>query len=53
MIRCRVRSGGNARSRRRTNFRNSWCLCLPWHWPMTLPVSTFNAANNVVVPLRL
>jgi len=28
-------------------------VCRGWHWPMTWPLSTFSAANNVVVPLRL
>ena len=32
---------------------NSWCRWRCMQRPMTLPSSTFNAANSVVVPLRL
>jgi hypothetical protein len=32
------------------NFRNSSCRCRGRHCPTTTPVSTFSAANSVVVP---
>ena len=43
---------GGARRRLRKRM-NSWCRCRAMHWPMTLPSSTFSAANRVVVPWRM
>src|ERR1035438_939854 len=49
MIRCNGTLPGNSWSRRRRNFRNSWCRCRLWHSPTTLPCNVSSAANRVVV----
>src|ERR1035438_2486765 len=51
MTRCNGTSPGNSVLSRRRNLRNSWCRCLSWHSPTTLPCNVSSAANRVVVPL--
>ncbi len=43
---------GVSRSIWRRNFSHSAWVWRCWHWPITLPSSTFSAANSVVVPWR-